>query len=88
MKNNQSKPNFNSGEYFRITGVTDFETLGRVYAGMNDALLPDDLPAERQKELYEKFGKAICERDEGVFWEGDYYGKTKNAEEKEVIIRD
>ena len=88
MKNNTNKPNLDSGEYFRITGVTDFETLGRVFAGMNDALLPDDLPEERQKELYEKFGKAICERDEGVFWEGDYYGKTKNAKEKEIIIRD
>lgn len=88
MKNNINKPNLNSGEYFCISNVTDFETLGRVFAGINNALLPDDIPEEKQKELYGKLGKALYKRDEGVFYEGNYYGKTKNARERELIIED
>ena len=86
MKNNTIKPNLDSGEYFSISNISDFETLGRVFAGMNNALLTDDVPKAKQKELYEKLGKAVYERDEGVFFEGSYYGKIKNAMEKELII--
>ncbi len=88
MKNNTNKPNLDSGEYFSISNVTDFETLGRVYAGMNNDLLSDDIPEEKQKELYEKLGKALYKRDEGVFYEGNYYGKNKNAREKELVFED
>lgn len=84
--NNTNKPNLDSGEYFRISGVKNFETLGLFYASLNDMLLPDNLPEARKKELYEKLGKALCERDEGVFCEDGYYGKTKNALEKEFVI--
>lgn len=86
MKNNTNKPDLNSGEYFSIGNVSDFETLGIVFAGINNALLPYYIPEDRQKVLYERLGKALYKRDEGLFHDGKYYGKVKNACEKELII--